>query len=118
MEVDSVGDGGRKGGRRVGGQDEATIDIRGREVRIELDGLIEIGNRPIMAALLIPDQAAVAVDVDVSETESDRPIEVEERLIKCPFALPQDCPIMEYGGGCLIGDGSRPPRGRRTARAT
>src|SRR5258708_38492502 len=55
-----------------------------------------------MAALLIPDQAAVAVDVDVSETESDRPIEVEERLIKCPFALPQDCPIMEYGGGVCV----------------
>src|SRR5258708_9357523 len=55
-----------------------------------------------MAALLIPDQAAVAVDVDVSETESDRPIEVEERLIKCPFALPQDCPIMEYGGGVSV----------------
>ena len=79
-------------------QDEATIDISGREVRIELDGLIEIGNRPIMATLLIPDQAAVAVDVDVSETESDRPIEVEERLIKRPFALPQDCPVVEYGG--------------------
>ena len=36
-------------------QDEATIDVGGGKVRIELDGFIEIGNRPIMVALLVPD---------------------------------------------------------------
>src|SRR6266481_5847123 len=69
-------------------QDEATIDVGGGKVRIELDGLIEICNRPIMATLLVPDEAAVAVDIGVSEAESDRPIQVDECLIKCPFALP------------------------------
>src|SRR5882672_2825648 len=36
-------------------QDEAAIEVGGGNARIELDGLIEIGNRPIMAALLVPD---------------------------------------------------------------
>jgi hypothetical protein len=36
-------------------QDEATIDVCGGKVRIELGGLIEIGNRPLMATLLVPD---------------------------------------------------------------
>jgi hypothetical protein len=36
-------------------QDEASIEIGGGKGRLELDGLIEIGNRPIMLALLVPD---------------------------------------------------------------
>jgi len=36
-------------------QDEAAIEVGGGKGRIELDGLIEIGNRPIMLALLVPD---------------------------------------------------------------
>jgi len=36
-------------------QDETTIDVGGGKVRIELDGLIEIGDRPLMATLLVPD---------------------------------------------------------------
>jgi hypothetical protein len=36
-------------------QDEATIDVGGGKVRIELEGLIEIGNRPLMATFLVPD---------------------------------------------------------------
>ena len=55
-------------------QDEAAIEVGGGKVRIELDGLIEVGNRPIMPTLLIPDQAAVTVHTGVGETESDRPI--------------------------------------------
>ena len=31
-------------------------------------------------------------------TASDRPIQVDQCLIKRPFALPQDCPVMECGG--------------------
>ncbi len=36
-------------------QDEAAIEVGGGNARIELDGLIEIGNRPIMATFLVPD---------------------------------------------------------------
>src|SRR5258707_5098822 len=38
-------------------QDEAAIEVGGGNARIELHGLIEIGNRPIIAALLVPDYA-------------------------------------------------------------
>jgi hypothetical protein len=36
-------------------QDEAAIDAGGSKVRIEFDSSIEIGNRPVMATLLVPD---------------------------------------------------------------
>ena len=55
-------------------QDEAAIDVGRGKVRIELDGPIEIRNRPIIATLLVPDEAAVAVDIGLSEAESDRAI--------------------------------------------
>jgi hypothetical protein len=36
-------------------QDEAALDAGYGRVRIELDSLIEIGNRSIMVALFVPD---------------------------------------------------------------
>src|ERR1700738_4120301 len=78
-------------------QGDAAIDAGGGKVGVEFDSLSEVGNRSIIATLFIPDEAAVAVDIGIGETESDCPIQVDERLIKCPFALPQDCPVMEYG---------------------
>ena len=98
IDADRLTVGERDSELPVAMQDEATIDVGGGKVRIDLDGLIEIGNRPLMATSLVPDQAAVAVEMGVSEAESDRPIQVDECLIKRPFALPQDCPVVEYGG--------------------
>ena len=89
-------------------QDEAAIEVGGGKARIKLDGLIEIGNRPIMAALLVPDSAAVAVDIGVSEAESDRPIQIDKRIIQRTFMIPQDSPVVEYCGvirintNCLV----------------
>jgi hypothetical protein len=52
-------------------EDEATIDVGRGKVRIDLDSSIEIGNRPIIETLLVPDQAAVAEGIGVSEAELD-----------------------------------------------
>ena len=55
-------------------QGDAAIDAGGGKVQVEFDRLIEVGNRSIIAILFIPDEAAVAVDIGIRETESDRPI--------------------------------------------
>jgi hypothetical protein len=46
---------------------------------------------------LVPDQAAVTVEIGLGEAESDRPIQVDECLIERPSALPQNGPITEDG---------------------
>src|SRR5260221_6926147 len=79
-------------------QDEAAIDVGGGKVRVDLDCLTEVGNRAIAVTLFIPDQGAIAVDIGIGEAEPDRPIQVDERLVKLPFASPQNCPVTEYGG--------------------
>src|SRR5262245_36548256 len=71
IDADRFTVGERDGELPVAMQNEATIDVGGGKVRIELDGLIEIGNGPLMATSLVPDQAAVAVEVGVSEAEPD-----------------------------------------------
>ena len=55
-------------------QDDATADISDGKVRVEFDRLSEVGNCSIIATLFIPDEAAVAVDIGIGETESDCPI--------------------------------------------
>src|SRR3990172_2692362 len=49
-------------------------------LRIELDRLVEVGDRPAQISLLWPGNAAVGVGLRVARIEADRSIEIRDRL--------------------------------------
>ena len=51
-----------------------------------------------MAAFFVPDEAAVAVDLRVGEAEPDGPVQVHQRLVEIPSAVPHDGPVMVEEG--------------------
>ena len=77
--------------------DDVATEVGRDKVQIDLGGSTEIGERSITASLFRPDHAAFAVEIGATKAKSDRPIQIDECLIQCPLAPPQDCPVTKYG---------------------
>jgi hypothetical protein len=71
----------------------AAVDVGVRRTRIELDGLIEIGDGALVLALGLPGAAAVVVGCG-RRVELDRLVIIGDRAIEVAFAPPSDAAIL------------------------